>query len=668
VAVPTRVKSQLFGFAGTGTQALFVLGRREVSCPDCGPSAVISRSELWVAGLDEGLRTLDLAAEVFGPSRDQPPAMVRPQAVYDRTMSRLVVAGGGEDGHFSVWAYTPHTGQWHEITTPLPPDLEGVAMVMDPRRHRLYLFGGRSGRMETPRKVVVDLVTGKATELEPPPAALARSFHAMAIDADGRFLYVFGGKHGTQVLGDLWQYDLRARAWTQLDDGTDPTGPGAREQAQMLYEQRYGRLWINGGRDDAGFKPPSIWGFSTAQNLWVERPIARSVGSADNTHSGLFSPGSPLYWEITIDAAVPYPGRLTRVELTSGDPCVGLRVWDSVGERIAESRHCSADERVATFLGQPGERYVVELTALSGFDRSLPSEYEVTVAAAELVSVGTHEVGPLWMRPRDLDIVATSAGPVALVLGPLMLQTVDTLVPESPQDLDSLLLPGGVGTSLSLRSRDQAVVSLVGPGATDLRLVNVGNTSQLALMDPIDLPGLAGRMAAVWRGGRVYTARAGKVEIVDLSNLAGPRHVGSLHVGGMVTCLAVHGDRLYVCTVARKLKIYELDRLQGETFVQQIKLDKIGQAIGVHGTTVHVGELPMWRYLLCKLGGSCNTGGQVEVLSPDAADTADTDGALSIVGSYPMGVDALPYLELTGDGALRIADGGLELFRVEALP
>ena len=33
-----------------------------------------------------------------------------------------------------------------------------------------------------------------------------------------------------------------------------------------------------------------------------------------------------------------------------------------------------------------------------------------------------------------------------------------------------------------------------------------------------------------------------------------------------------------------------------------------------------------------------------------------------------LGVNALPYLELTGAEALRVTDGGLELYRVEALP
>jgi len=661
-AVMGRVKSHLYGFEGTGTQSLFVFGRREVPCPDCAdPGAMISQSELWVAGMGEGLDKIDLAEEVFGSGRVRPPAMVRPLGVYDRTMSRLIVAGGGESGHFGVWAYTPHIGRWHYLSTPLPADLEGVAMAFDRARHRLYLLGGQSEGQDLTRLVVVDLVKGTVSE-QTAPAVLARSNHAMAIDPVNRHLYVFGGRRGDQLLGDLWHLDLETRAWTQVGDGTDPTGPGARDQARMHFERRYGRLWISGGRDDAGAKMPTLWGFATALNLWQERPLAPEKSPDGSTLSGLFSPDAPVVWEVSIDETVPYPGQVTRIGLTSDDPCVGLQVWDAAGERVAMSNHCDTAERAVTFLGQPGERYVVELNGLAGFALGVPSGYDLRLDEATLVPVGHHTVGPAWARPRDLAVVAADTGPVALALGPFALWTVDLLVPEAPLTLGSLQMPG-LATSVSTRSPDEVVVSLVGPGVADLRPVDVGDPAHLALAGAIHLPGLAGRMAAHWRGGRVYTARAGKVEVVDLTGPARPEHVGSKKVGGLISCLAVHGDRLYLCIAhPGRLKVYDLDRHQGANLAEEVTLDEIGESVRVHGDTVHVGELPFWRYLVCKVGGSCNTGGQVEVFR------FDTAGVLGSAGMYPMGVNSLPYLELTGTGGLRIADGGFDIYRVEAAP
>ncbi|MFH2007380.1 MAG: kelch repeat-containing protein [bacterium] len=660
-SVVARVKSQLFGFAGNGTQSLFVFGRREVPCPMC-EDPVTDSSELWVAGLGEGQGTITRAEDVFGPSLLHPPPMARPVAAYDRTMSRLIVAGGGESGHFGVWAYTPHIGQWQEIDTPLPADLVGAAVVADRVRHRLYLLGGVSGRVDQQRIVIVDLVKDKAFELDPPPAALARSFHAMAMDPFNRYLYVFGGKQGSQVRGDLWQYDLRAEAWTQLDDGTDPSGPGPREQARMLHERRYDRLWITGGRDATGFKPPTIWGFSASQNLWEERPIAPEKSADGNTLNGLFSPDAPLMWEVSIDETTPYPGQLVRVALTSGDPCVGLQVWDSAGERISAGRHCEAGERTASFLGQPGERYVLELVALDGFVLGVVSEYELGVREANLVPAGSFSVGSPSARPVDLATVASPGGPVALVLLPQDLVSVDLTAISAPQTLDMLPLPAGTPTGLTIHLK-RALVSMDSPGGADLlQVVAIDDPASLALSSQIDLPGQAGRLAALWRGGRVYAAKAGKLEVVDLTDPSGPQHIGSINVGGLITAVEVYADRLYVCTLAKRLKVYTLDRQAGEQLVREETLSAIGQAVRVHGDTVHVGVLPKQVYQACKAGGSCNTGGMVEVYRYDTA------GALGWVDQYPMGVYSLPHLELTGSGAIRSVTGGFEVYRVEVTP
>jgi len=46
----------------------------------------------------------------------------------------------------------------------------------------------------------------------------------------------------------------------------------------------------------------------------------------------------------------------------------------------------------------------------------------------------------------------------------------------------------------------------------------------------------------------------------------------------------------------------------------------------------------------------------------------DSAGTLSKAAEYPMGVDSLPHLELSGTAALRVVTGGFEVYRVEAAP
>jgi hypothetical protein len=167
-----RIGSHLFNVAGDGVEALFVVGQRSGDGPVPGgdpthpPEELPRVLSLWVAGLEDGLDTLTLAEDRLGPTgRVVPPAMAAPQAVWDRTLSRLVVAGGGESGQFGIWTYTPSIGKWRRITTELPPDLTGFALVADPGRHRLLLLGGRSGGIEVDAFTVVDPDSGLITSL-----------------------------------------------------------------------------------------------------------------------------------------------------------------------------------------------------------------------------------------------------------------------------------------------------------------------------------------------------------------------------------------------------------------------------------------------------------------------------------------------------------------------
>src|SRR5688500_9038263 len=54
----------------------------------------------------------------------------------------------------------------------------------------------------------------------------ARHDHSTTTDADGRRLYVFGGRAGSSGLADLWTFDFDSNAWRQLQPGG--TAPSAR--------------------------------------------------------------------------------------------------------------------------------------------------------------------------------------------------------------------------------------------------------------------------------------------------------------------------------------------------------------------------------------------------------------------------------------------------------
>ena len=653
VSVSARLDSSFFGVEGSGTQALLVFGTRVAS-----PAV----SSLWVAGIGNGLNKLYLADDLLGPSHVKPLPMSRPQVAYDHKAGRLLVAGGGEEGHFGLWGYAPSLGRWFELPTPLPPDTVGIGMALDSMRNRLYLLGGRSGGADRNRLVVVHLWNDKAWEMPPLPPAMARSGHALAVDETGSYIYVFGGRQGGSLRGDLHRYDMRLGEWNQLDDGLDPTGPGAREDARMFFEQRYGKVWIAGGRDVSGEKFPTLWGFATAQNHWVERPIGPDRSPDGGTISGVFVEGTPLVWEVSVDASVPYPGQLLRLDLVSDDPCIGLDARDSLGETIARSRHCDAETRSVSLLGQPGETYRVELFALSGFDSTIEGTYELQIKEAYLTPVGPLPASMTVERPTALASLPTARGPAALLLTQDSLRSLDVRSPELPEILDESPFAQGTATGLAVSGAGLALVSLLNGPGPDVQMLGVSELGNLSLSEGISVPGQAGRHLAYWRGGRLYMAKAGQIQVVDLARRDGPVPIGHVSPGGEITCLATHGDRLYVCTADRRLRVYSLDRRLGERLGQEVSLGMVGLAVRAHGSTVHVSGLSMAEHRRCTRQGTCPADGAVTVLRQDEA------GTLSVVSSYPVGEQSLPGLTLSGASAMRIVDSQALLYRVEVAP
>ena len=85
----------------------------------------------------------------------------------------------------------------------------------------------------------------------PPPVAAtpaARTGHALAYDAAGRRVLLFGGYtaagNGARLMSDLWAWD--GTAWSRLDDGS--AGPPPRDDAAVAWDDARGRLVVFGGR------------------------------------------------------------------------------------------------------------------------------------------------------------------------------------------------------------------------------------------------------------------------------------------------------------------------------------------------------------------------------------------------------------------------------------
>jgi len=135
--------------------------------------------------------------------------------------------------------------------------------------------------------------TGSAEEsLEPPPSAstpesmgasptavgwrqlsiegsapAAREDHTWTLTPDGATAYLFGGRDGSTVFGDLWAYDLATDTWRVGDD----TGrPPARFGHNAAWVEGIG-LVIFAGQAGAAFFG-DLWAYDPATNAWSELP------------------------------------------------------------------------------------------------------------------------------------------------------------------------------------------------------------------------------------------------------------------------------------------------------------------------------------------------------------------------------------------------------------
>lgn len=59
-------------------------------------------------------------------------------------------------------------------------------------------------------------------ELGPPNGPSPREDHTWTVDAAGERAYLFGGRDGATIHGDLWVYDLATDTWAEADDGAAP--------------------------------------------------------------------------------------------------------------------------------------------------------------------------------------------------------------------------------------------------------------------------------------------------------------------------------------------------------------------------------------------------------------------------------------------------------------
>lgn len=117
---------------------------------------------------------------------------------------------------------------------------------------------------------------------EPTPAPLAwseldargpsaREDHTWTVDASGETAYLFGGRDGADVFGDLWTFDLASDAWSQLE----AAGPAPRFGHEAVWVEGIGLVVFAGQAGTAFFN--DLWAFDPETGAWRQLPSGGDV-------------------------------------------------------------------------------------------------------------------------------------------------------------------------------------------------------------------------------------------------------------------------------------------------------------------------------------------------------------------------------------------------------
>lgn len=215
----------------------------------------------WLCGLAFGQTsqaTRHLTAQ--RGERPLPAAVVCAAAAHDAQRDAVLVFGSSDPERrnappvlrsmalgTSEWSIVETEGAAPAVTT-LP------ALVLDPKRDAVFLFGGWAAGADKPSGELWTLPLGEKGPrswkrlADGPPA---RNGCAMVLDAKRDRLVLFGGdggphpQYGFTPLNDLWAFDLTKGTWTNLTSSGDVPGP--RWNLASAVDHAGGRMFIFGG-------------------------------------------------------------------------------------------------------------------------------------------------------------------------------------------------------------------------------------------------------------------------------------------------------------------------------------------------------------------------------------------------------------------------------------
>jgi len=184
---------------------------------------------------------------------------------------------GPSEGQSPAGTGRPTWSQVQPLGT-IPPARRDHSLVIDSEGRMVFLFGGRAGSQQLDDLWAYDVAANTWTQLAPagafPPA---RFGHNAVFDAAGARMLVFGGQAGGSFFNDIWAYGVRDNSWRSLS----ASGPSPRYGAGGAGVS--GSLYLSHGFTDRG-RFDDTWAFSLTNDQWTEvspgqggRPVKRCL-------------------------------------------------------------------------------------------------------------------------------------------------------------------------------------------------------------------------------------------------------------------------------------------------------------------------------------------------------------------------------------------------------
>lgn len=204
----------------------------------------------------------------------QPTGRMHPITAWDSARSELMVFGGGTGTLGSevlgdTWTWDQTTWERRFQVTPGPGPRAASAMIDDPIRQRIVLFGGST---PSPTTVLDDTWEWDGTSwnaIQTTTRPPARQGHSLVYDDARNVVLLHGGRDGSAgELDDLWEYD--GNDWVQL---TPTTTPPPRSFHGAAFDSARGVMVVAGGRPDGTWEWDGIdWSeISSAQSPIIAR-------------------------------------------------------------------------------------------------------------------------------------------------------------------------------------------------------------------------------------------------------------------------------------------------------------------------------------------------------------------------------------------------------------